>query len=95
MALMVCPECQKQVSDTVEVFPHCGYSIARHMKRCELENYISSKIDELNQEMEQELKEIDNLSEPKSPSISSNLSLLSFLLTVACAAQSYLESGSP
>jgi len=29
MALINCPECQHEVSDTVKACPHCGYSIAK------------------------------------------------------------------
>lgn len=28
MALIKCPECKKQISETVENCPHCGYPIS-------------------------------------------------------------------
>lgn len=31
MALMVCPECGKQVSDQAETCPHCGYPISKYI----------------------------------------------------------------
>ena len=29
MALMNCPECNKEISDTVKTCPNCGYKIKR------------------------------------------------------------------
>ncbi len=29
MALMNCPECNKEISDTVKTYPNCGYKIKR------------------------------------------------------------------
>ena len=33
MALMICPECGGQVSDTEHACPHCGYPIEELMKK--------------------------------------------------------------
>ena len=30
MALIKCPECKKQVSDSAEACPHCGYKLKEH-----------------------------------------------------------------
>ena len=30
MALIICPECKKQISDTVNACPHCGYKITQY-----------------------------------------------------------------
>ncbi len=34
MSLIICPECQKEVSSKAEVCPHCGVKIAGNVKRC-------------------------------------------------------------
>ena len=31
MALIVCPECGKQVSDQAESCPHCGYPVPKYI----------------------------------------------------------------
>lgn len=32
MALIKCPECGKEISDSVKICPHCGYSIRKHIR---------------------------------------------------------------
>ena len=39
MALIKCPECKKQVSDSAETCPHCGYKL----KETSVEKHIISK----------------------------------------------------
>lgn len=29
MAIIICPECKKELSDTLKVCPHCGFSIKK------------------------------------------------------------------
>lgn len=36
MALINCPECGKEVSDTVKKCVHCGYKLARNQKYVEI-----------------------------------------------------------
>lgn len=83
MALMVCPECQKQISDTTELCPHCGYSIIQYIEQRELDHYISSKVDELSQKLEQELNEIDGLSAPR-PLHTAGADFFLVLWSIAC-----------
>lgn len=50
MALMVCPECGKQVSDQAESCPHCGYPIPKYIaeqkKQAELEEKAKKAAEE-------------------------------------------------
>jgi|GEM_PF-2459889 uncharacterized protein with PIN domain len=39
MALIVCPECNQQVSSAAEACPHCGFPIANHLKEQEQNSY--------------------------------------------------------
>lgn len=32
MALLICPECKKSISDTVSTCPHCGFTITQEIK---------------------------------------------------------------
>lgn len=36
MALIKCPECNKEISDTTKSCPHCGYSIKKEITQTEL-----------------------------------------------------------
>lgn len=38
MALINCPECNKEISDTTKSCPHCGYSIKKEITQTELGN---------------------------------------------------------
>ena len=50
MALIVCPECGKQVSDQAESCPHCGYPIPKYIaeqkKQAELEEKAKKAAEE-------------------------------------------------
>ena len=35
MALIHCPECNKEVSNTAKMCPHCGYDIAGYIQQIE------------------------------------------------------------
>lgn len=35
MALIKCPECEKEISDSVENCPNCGYSVKKHLEQLE------------------------------------------------------------
>ena len=74
MALINCPECGKEVSDTANVCIHCGYGIKDHFirikqqeeaerKKVELEN----KKEELRKKIEERLKTIQMPPKPKIP----------------------------
>ena len=39
MALTKCPECQKEVSDTAETCPHCGYRLKKPAPRPTIKYY--------------------------------------------------------
>ena len=43
MALMVCPECGKQVSDQAGACPHCGYPISKHISEQREKADVSAK----------------------------------------------------
>ena len=47
MALINCPECNKEVSDKAEVCPHCGFGVAKYVERQE-------KIAKIKEEAEKE-----------------------------------------
>ena len=32
MALVICPECNKEISDSVKKCPHCGYKLKKEKK---------------------------------------------------------------
>jgi hypothetical protein len=34
MALIKCPECNRDVSDSAEMCPHCGYKVKKHISYC-------------------------------------------------------------
>lgn len=40
MALIICPECQKEVSDQAKKCPHCGYPLKRKIKKPKVLNAI-------------------------------------------------------
>lgn len=33
MALINCPECNREVSDKAEICPNCGFAVAKHIER--------------------------------------------------------------
>ena len=48
MALIHCPECNKEVSDRAEICVHCGYPISKWIKK---ENSNSSQSNEVNEDV--------------------------------------------
>ena len=54
MALIHCPECDKEVSDTAKMCPHCGYDIARYIQQIEQQKKKEQEEQE-RQEREQKL----------------------------------------
>lgn len=40
MALVKCPECGKEVSDTANACPNCGYGVKAHFDKMKQDNYI-------------------------------------------------------
>lgn len=50
MALIKCPECNKEVSDKAETCPHCGYRLKKKMEMPDLsyDSYRTSQIIERN-----------------------------------------------
>lgn len=41
MGLIQCPECKKEVSNTAEMCPHCGYNVKAHFYKIEREKQIA------------------------------------------------------
>lgn len=76
MALVTCPECGKEnISDSAETCPSCGYGIKDHFEQIEQEKaFIEQKQENLQRELENELKKIDSMSRPYKPSLSGILS---------------------
>lgn len=58
MAIMVCPECGKQVSDCAETCPHCGYPISKYIAE-------QKKQEEFAKKEEQKRKSIEAKKEAK------------------------------
>lgn len=54
MALIHCPECNKEVSDTAKMCPHCGYDIAGYIQQIEQQKKKEQEEQE-RQEREQKL----------------------------------------
>jgi len=49
MALIYCPECRKEISDTSDSCPHCGFKIKKYLKKhilCESCGRFYPKVDE-------------------------------------------------
>ena len=40
MALISCPECHKEISDSAEFCPHCGYKFITKEKKTESESFL-------------------------------------------------------
>lgn len=43
MALMICPECKKSISDTVSTCPNCGFTITQEIKEQEKQKQTKKK----------------------------------------------------
>lgn len=63
MALINCPECNKEVSDSTELCPNCGYSIKKHLQ-------IQPEKEKLKRELNAKLQEVDNQPYPEKPLLS-------------------------
>ncbi|MED9968742.1 MAG: zinc-ribbon domain-containing protein [Ruminococcus sp.] len=70
MALIKCPECNKEVSEKAETCPNCGYSIKEYHNSKKKANKNKKEKERLQMEMNKKLKEIDNLNSPPKPTYS-------------------------
>lgn len=62
MALITCPECHNEVSDSSTTCIHCGFSLIDHFNRQKME-------DELQVELSEKLYQIETMSRPSKPNI--------------------------
>lgn len=60
MAIIRCPECGKDVSDTSPSCIHCGFSLAEHFDKLQAQNALQKELDE-------KLHSIDNMDIPDKP----------------------------
>lgn len=60
MALIKCPECGKDVSDTAPSCIYCGFSLAKYLKKLQ-------RIDTLHKELDEKLRSIENMDTPDKP----------------------------
>lgn len=67
MALIKCPECNRDVSENAEICPNCGLSIKEYQKSKEKANEIKLAKERLIAEMNKKLEEIDSLPFPDKP----------------------------
>lgn len=104
MALIICPECGHEVSDTAESCPKCGYSIYKNIQIQKVQNRKTEIQQEKNCYYNQKFKEIfDSISLPSEPSnqeikdikfaiiISSILFFITLLISVICFFFSSIE----
>lgn len=45
MALIICPECKKDVSDMASTCPHCGYPLLQYVKSMKNDQLVLSQAD--------------------------------------------------
>lgn len=67
MALIKCPECNRDVSENAEICPNCGFSIKEYQKSKEKAKEIKLAKERLIAEMNKKLDEIDSLPLPDKP----------------------------
>ncbi len=81
MALIKCPECGKDVSDTAPSCIHCGFSLAEHYDKLQARNA-------LHKELDKKLHSIENADIPDEPSLFSGEGLWWFIavLFLGCGA---------
>lgn len=60
MAIIRCPECGKDVSDTSPSCIHCGFQLAKHFSKLQAQN-------ELQKELDEKLRSIENMDTPEKP----------------------------
>ena len=81
MALIVCPECGKQVSDQAESCPHCGYPVPKYIaeqkNQVELEEKAKKAAEEFAAKKKRPRK---SLYQQESRSLLQYVQLLSFLV---------------
>lgn len=70
MALIKCPECNREVSEKAEICPHCGLSIKEYQESVKRINNTKREKDRLKSELNKKLKEIDKLPQPQKPKFS-------------------------
>lgn len=60
MAIIKCPECGKEISDTVSTCIHCGFQLAKHFDKLRAQ-------DDLQKELDEKLCSIENMDVPDKP----------------------------
>lgn len=60
MAIIKCPECGKDVSDTSPSCIHCGFQLDKHFSKLQAQN-------ELQKELDEKLRSIENMDVPEKP----------------------------
>ena len=73
MALIICPECGKEMSDLAESCLNCGYPISNYLDK-------QKKLDKLNQEYEEKIREIDSVTISNKPTILQSAGAISYIL---------------
>lgn len=73
MALIKCPECGKEMSDIAESCLNCGYPISNYFDK-------QKKLDKLNQEYEEKIREIDSVTISNKPTILQSAGAISYIL---------------
>lgn len=73
MAIIKCPECGKEISNTVSTCIHCGFQLAEHFSKLQAQ-------DELQKELDEKLRSVENMVAPDKPNYFEGAGLCMFIM---------------